>query len=140
MAVSSPSKLTTWAKFALIFPLVYLAAVVLPKLSILVLYLRIFIKRTDRIACWATAAFLIANWLGATVALFCMCMPLDFLWDKTIPDGHCIDINAGYRWSSLMNIITDVVMLILPLPVIWKIQTSMRLKIGLTLTFALGSM
>ena len=120
--------------------MVYLPAVVLPKLAILVLYLRIFTKRQDRIACWVVGAFMIANLVGTMVAGFLMCIPLKFLWNRTIAGGHCININAWYRWSSLMNISTDLVMLVLPLPVVWKIQSSKKIKIGLTFTFATGSM
>lgn len=120
--------------------MVYLPAVIFPKLSILVLYLRIFTKQTDRIACWAIGGFMIANCVGTMVAGCFICRPLEFLWDRTIPGGHCININAWYRWSSLMNILTDVTMLVLPLPVIWKIQTTKKVKIGLTITFTTGSM
>lgn len=139
LAVTSPSKLVTSEKYALVIPVVYLPAVILTKLALLVMYTRIFIKRTDRIACWVVAALLIANFVGAMIAGFLMCIPLEYLWNRTIPGGHCININAWFRWSSLMNIITDVVMLILPLPVIWKTQSSRKVKIGLTITFATGS-
>lgn len=140
LAATSPSKLITSEKYALAIPVVYLPAVILTKLALLVMYTRIFIKRTDLIACWVVAALLITNFVGAMIAGFLMCVPLEYLWNRSIPGGHCININAWYRWSSLMNIITDVVMLILPLPVIWKIQTSRRVKIGITITFATGSM
>lgn len=140
LAATSPHKITTAAKYTLIIPLIYLPAVILAKLALLVMYARIFVKRTDLIACWVVAALMIANCVGAMVAGFFICVPLNYLWDRTIPGGgHCINVNAWYRWSSLMNIITDVVMLILPLPVIWKIQISRKVKIGLTITFATGS-
>lgn len=139
LAATSPHKIITSAKYTLVIPLFYLPAVILAKLALLVMYTRIFIKRTDLIACWVVAALLIANCVGAMIAGFLICIPLYYLWDHTIPGGHCININAWYRWSSLMNIVTDVVMLILPLPVIWKIQSSMKVKIGLTITFATGS-
>lgn len=140
LAATSPSKLITSEKYALVIPVVYLPAVILTKLALLVMYTRIFIKRTDLIACWVVAALLITNFVEAMIAGFLMCVPLEYLWNRSIPGGHCININAWFRWSSLMNIITDVVMLILPLPVIWKIQTSRRVKIGITITFATGSM
>jgi len=138
--MKDPTMLTTWAKYTVVIPMVYLPAVVLPKLAILILYLRIFIKKPYIIICWTLAGLLIANWIGTTVAGFCICFPFEFLWNRSIPGGHCIDVNAWYRWSSLMNIITDVIMLVLPLPVIWKIQSSRKVKTGLTITFAMGSM
>lgn len=120
--------------------MVYLPAVVLPKLAILIMYLRIFTRRLDRILCWILAILMIANYLGSMIAGFFICTPLEYLWDRTIPGGRCFDIIAWYRWSGLMNILTDVVMLILPLPMVWKIQSSKRVKIGLSITLATGSM
>ena len=118
----------------------YLPAVVFPKLAIIVMYLRIFTNRLDRIVCWLMGALMIANFVGSMVAGFVVCIPFEFLWDRTIPDGRCINIIACYRWASFMNILTDVVMLILPLPMIWKMQSSKKVKIGPTITFATGSM
>ncbi|MCJ1423199.1 hypothetical protein MMC29_001081 [Sticta canariensis] len=137
--LSSPSKLIVWAKYILVIPMVYLAAIIFPKLAILVLYLRFFTKRTDRIACWVIGGLMVANCVGCILAGFFICTPLEFLWNRTIPGGHCLDINAWYRWGSLMNIITDVAMLMLPIPVIWKIQISKTVKLGLILIIATGS-
>jgi hypothetical protein len=120
--------------------MIYLAAVIFPKLAILAIYLRIFSKKSYRIACYVVAGILIGNWLGTAIAGFFMCIPFNFLWDRTSPEGHCFDNNSYFRWVSLANIITDVVMLILPLPVIWKIQTTTNTKIGRTITFVSGSL
>lgn len=67
-----------------------------------------------------------------------MCTPLEYLWNKTIVGGRCVDINLFYRISAFPNIATDEFMLALPLPVVWKLQTSQKVKIGLTITFATG--
>ncbi|MCJ1471337.1 hypothetical protein MMC07_009985 [Pseudocyphellaria aurata] len=61
---SSPSKLVMSAKWTLINPLMCMPAVVIPKLAILVLYLRIFTNRVERIACWVIGALLVANCVG----------------------------------------------------------------------------
>lgn len=119
--------------------MVNMPAVVFPKLAILVLYLRIFTKRRDRIACWIIGALMVANCVGAMGAGFFICIPLEFLWNKTIHGGHCININAWYRWRSVMNVLTDVAMLVLPVPVIWKIQISKTVKIGIIFTLGTGS-
>ena len=104
------------------------------------MYLRIFTKRQDRVATWVVAVLIVANYVGTMIAGFLICVPLEYLWDRTIPGGRCININAWYRWGSLMNIFTDFIMLILPLPVVWGLKTSTKIKIGLTITFATGSM
>lgn len=137
---SEPAKLVVWAKFVLAGPMVDLAAVLFSKLAILAIYLRIFTFRSFRIACWALAAVLVANWFAFTVTAFMMCTPLNYLWNQRVVGGHCFNIDAFYRWSALPNIVTDLVMLILPLPVVWRLHTSRSIKIGLTITFATGSM
>lgn len=139
LEITDPGKIVVWAKLVVGIPIVYLAAVLFPKLAILAIYLRIFTKKPYRRACYALAVLLIANWIATTVAGLLVCIPLRYLWDRTVAGGHCFDINAYFRWSSLVNILTDVIMLILPLPVIWKIHTSRNIKIGLTFTFATGS-
>lgn len=139
LEATDPNKITVWAKLVLATPIIYVAAVVFPKLAILAIYLRIFTLAPYRISCYVVALILIANWLGTTIAGFLMCVPLRYLWDKTVVGGHCFNINPLLRWGSLANILTDIVMLLLPLPVIWRLHTSRNIKIGLTITFATGS-
>ena len=88
---------------------------------------------------WIIAIIMFANWIGVTIAAGCMCQPINYLWDRNVSGGHCFDIANFFRWSSFMNILTDVAMLILPLPAVWTIKTSRNMKIGLTITFATGS-
>ncbi|KAF2811144.1 uncharacterized protein BDZ99DRAFT_344380, partial [Mytilinidion resinicola] len=140
VAKNTPWKLKTWAKFTFIIPLTYLPAIAMPKLSILCLYLRIFSEPIHRAVCWITAGLIVANCIGSMVPAFVICVPLEFLWNQNLPGGgHCIDIDAWYRWSSLMNILTDLIMLGLPIPVIIKLHVSRNVKVGLAITFATGS-
>ena len=137
---TAPNKLAVYAKFIIVVPLLYLAAVVFPKIAILAIYLRVFTQPRFRTACYVLATLLVANWIGSTVAGLLICRPLEYLWDQSIAGGHCFDINAWFRWASLVNIVTDVAMLVLPLPVIWQLHTSRNIKFGLTITFTTGSM
>ena len=78
--------------------------------------------------------------MANVVAGLTICTPLDYLWDKSIARGHCINVAAFYRYAPMPNIFTDLAMLLLPLPLIWRLQTSRSTKIGLTFTFLTGSM
>lgn len=139
--MTDPNMLIVGAKYSLVLPLSYFLSVVPSKLAILSLYLSIFsMQKVTRIICYGTAGIIVANWLGATIAELLSCKPLNYFWDKTLPDGHCFDINAWYRWSSLNNIITDVIMLVLPIPHILRLHMSTRLKLGVSTTFLLGSL
>ena len=113
--------------------------VAIPKLAILALYLRLFTLKPYRIAVYALAVIVLTTGIVCPVMSLNLCRPFEFNWDRTIPGGSCWDENAFYRWGSLPNILTDVVMLILPMPIVWNLHISKRLKLGLTITFLTGS-
>jgi hypothetical protein len=116
----------------------YAPSVALPKLAILYLYLRIFQTKPYRYASYIIASVLIMTWIIAWIIQGVFCTPVRYFWDKSITDGHCMNFNKQeviFRWISFPNIVTDVAMLILPLPVLWKLHTSRNQKIGLTITF-----
>lgn len=68
-----------------------------------------------------------------------ICWPIHYLWAES-HDGHCIDIWQFYRYGTLPNIAIDVFMLILPMPVVWRLQVSRQMKMDLGATFLTGSM
>ncbi|OCT47202.1 hypothetical protein CLCR_02622 [Cladophialophora carrionii] len=65
-------------------------------------------------------------------------MPVAFYWDKNIEGGHCIDMMAFWFSFSGFNIVTDVAVWVLPMPVLWKLQLPRKQKISLVAVFALG--
>lgn len=137
--VVTPNELKTLLKLLVTMQFTYVPSITLPKLSILALYLKIFTIKSYRYAVYAIATFLGLVWLTSFVLAFRECAPFPYSWDKTIPNGHCIDLLIPFRLIGGLNLLTDVLMLILPMPVIWHLHTSTKQKIGLTLTFLTGS-
>lgn len=129
--------LSIWGHMIIIIPILYLAAVVPPKLVLLHLYLSIFVQKSFRLCCYGVAGVVLTNWFANTIAAFVSCQPLSFYWTQ---EGHCFDINQFFRWGSIANIVTDLVMLILPMPSILRLQVSLRLRLGILVTFILGSL
>ncbi|KAI1436713.1 hypothetical protein GGR50DRAFT_185938 [Xylaria sp. CBS 124048] len=109
------------------------------KLSILSLYSNIFPYRWFHFAVWVIAA-IVSSWAIAfgTAAIF-QCWPIPYGWDPTIPGGFCIDYGLVVLVAGVINIITDFIILAMPIPVIWKLQASRQSKWELTFMFALGS-
>ena len=95
--------------------------------------------RPYRFATHAIAIIMILSWLAGCMMGILICKPIQYSSDKTIPGGHCGDLMGIFCWTSLPNFITDIAMLILPLPMVWKPHTGLP-KIGLSLTFITGSM
>ena len=139
LKVLEPRKLVNFAITTPPVELLYVFAFTLPRLSILGIYLRIFTTRANRIAVYITGSLVIASWVMATVLVFAKCIPFKYMWDKSIPGGHCVDVHKVYQWITLPNIITDVMILLLPIPTIWRLQMPGIKKVGLTVTFLTGS-
>ena len=117
----------------------YLPSLLGYKMSILSLYVRIFdVNRRFRWATWGvmgvTAGYLFSNLWTQIFG----CWPVEKYWRPDTP-GHCIrTLEADYGYGSL-NFITDLIIFILPLPMVWRLQLSRRDKVGLSVVFMIGS-
>lgn len=72
------------------------------------------------------------------VSLF-QCTPLEKLWNPTLP-GHCINFLGAIIGNAVPNIVTDILILALPMPLLWHLQTGYLQKIMLSGVFLLGGL
>ncbi|KAL2863974.1 uncharacterized protein BJX67DRAFT_229130 [Aspergillus lucknowensis] len=110
------------------------------KISILLFYDRIFRTPKFRILTYVVGAIVLAHGIGVLFAAIFQCSPVQFAWDKNIPGGSCFDQQAFYRYVSPPNILTDLLILIMPLPFVWKLHTRLTQKLALTFVFILGGL
>jgi hypothetical protein len=84
------------------------------------------------------ASILIAGWSVAQVlvAIF-SCSPVEKFWDSTLP-GSCVSSFSFWYVQGAGNIITDVAIFILPLPVLARLELRRRQKALLLGIFSLG--
>lgn len=107
------------------------------KLSILTFYYRVFITPVFRRVVLATITF-IALWvLTITIVLGLECRPTAKFWDPTIP-GDCFNLVAVSYFTNISNLVTDLWIFFLPIPVIWRLQISRNRKLGLCGVFLIG--
>ncbi|KAF2741961.1 hypothetical protein M011DRAFT_433877 [Sporormia fimetaria CBS 119925] len=139
LMLEDPNKLVTWLKLCKAEEFTWGLSVMFPKLSILCLYMKIFTTRPYRMAAYMTGMAIILTTLAVIISGFAMCRPFAFFWDKTIPGGVCGDIMAGYRYIGIPNLLTDIVLLVLPLPAVYHLHTNISVKLGLFFTFISGS-
>ena len=120
---------------------IYFCAQALVKVSILLLYHRLFgINRWFRISLWVAGALTISWWMAAFLDAIFACTPVRASWEKGIRDAKCQDIRASALGTGIANMILDIMFLILPLPMIWKLQVTRRIKVLLTGIFLLGAL
>ncbi len=111
------------------------------KLAICIFYRVLFPQRWVLIILCLTAGILVADSFVTLTVDLAACKPFKAQWaPPVVQSSKCIDKEALYVWSTFPNIATDVILLMLPLPIIWKLHTTTRQKIALTATFIFGSM
>jgi hypothetical protein len=133
----NPQKLVGWAKGVLVIAWIWAIAVMLPKLSILGFYLRFFKSNTERYITYAIMGLLVVTSIVNGLVTTFDCTPIAYQWDKSI-QGRCIDVLALYRWMSFPNIVTDVIILVLPMRMVWALRMTRTQKLGLSVIFLTG--
>lgn len=65
------------------------------------------------------------------------CTPINKAWDPLVP-GHCIDqVKLGVA-IGYFNLVTDCMILILPIPMLWALQLALRMKLAVLAVFMTG--
>ncbi|RAK90186.1 hypothetical protein BO79DRAFT_244566 [Aspergillus costaricaensis CBS 115574] len=127
------------------------AALMFNKLSILFFYQRAFnsIIRSLRYTIWALFVFCTGLGVGSTVAFICACVPPQMFWLRVYPifgfeppeplHGHCEPQRLHLGVPLLLDLFSEVVMLLVPVFVLWNLQMPCRKKAAVIFTFSLGA-
>jgi len=77
--------------------------------------------------------------LSYTIASLAACEPFAYNWDKTIPGGKCFGSFKYYTARSIIDLILDVLVVGLPMPMLWSLKnTKLQKKIALSCMFGMG--
>lgn len=74
---------------------------------------------------------------GTLLATFLQCQPLPANWDDGVP-AVCGNQTASWVWTAVTNVVTDVVIFVLPIRGVWTLQLPRKIKIALMGVFGLG--
>ena len=67
------------------------------------------------------------------------CIPIAALWTPTI-QGKCIDLVKFYIGNTIPNVLTDIALLLLPLPFVWRLHVATPQKIVVAGAFIIGGL
>ncbi|ROV99543.1 hypothetical protein VMCG_06338 [Cytospora schulzeri] len=109
----------------------------LSKLSILTLYSKVFSVDYFVIASRVTAVVIILWMLVVILGSILICQPVAFNWDQSL-NGHCGNAVALWLSHGVLNIVTDLVVLLLPMPYMYSLEMALYKKLVLMVTFSLG--
>jgi hypothetical protein len=127
--------------------LIYGLSVMLIKVAILLSWIRLFVPNKHRPAFfWISHALIWSNVLlystGTIIGLtHCKLVEHFAMTDLGARafDEHCSKMMSDYtKASGFINLVSDMIVLLLPQRVIWKLHVSWKQKIGMSLLFVVG--
>ncbi|KAI1179754.1 hypothetical protein F4777DRAFT_531835 [Nemania sp. FL0916] len=137
---SSPSDVIS-NKFNFAATVLYFSVTCTTKLSILLLYNRLFsvsdtFRRRLIILCVVVSLY----WVGSTLADVLNCIPLYHFWINDLDDPkYCFDFNIFWFVTGIVEVVIDVFILLLPIGVVTKLQLSVKRKFAVGSVFAFGT-
>ena len=110
------------------------------KFSILSFYHRIFsVSRPFIITLWCVGVFIFCYSMAQTFGAIFQCVPIRAAWDPTVP-RRCIRTDLGATIIAALNVVTDFVVLTLPMPLLWHLQSSRKQRYQIMGIFLLGGL
>lgn len=117
----------------------YDACIVLPKFSVLFFYYRIFEKTSHwfYVALRVVGTLNAAWFVGGCLSTLFQCVPVEKAWSP-IDRGHCFSQPTWFLGTAISSTIIDLCILLMPLPMLWRLQASKARKLLLTGVFLCG--
>ncbi|KAI0022369.1 hypothetical protein F4780DRAFT_733979 [Xylariomycetidae sp. FL0641] len=136
-----PQNLALFSKLVFVSYFFYDTALFLTKASALLFLSRIFPpfanSRFFNLALYVTHGLNIAWLLGIIFGTIFFCDPVQKNWDTSI-EGTCGTNTDLFIGSAVPSVAIDLIILILPLPKVWRLQTSTSKRWAITAVFVLG--
>jgi hypothetical protein len=109
------------------------------KVSLLLFYMRIFhhIAWFKKISL-SLIAFLVIYLIATTVTSIVQCTPVELAWDPSGDSSRCIDLPKFFIFNGVVALLTDLLVLVLPLPLVWGLQLPFSQKLALIPVFGIG--
>ncbi|KAL6165044.1 hypothetical protein ACJQWK_08301 [Exserohilum turcicum] len=107
------------------------------KMAFVALYYRVFPMKRFRQVCLFLGGVSVAWTVSFVFIVVFQCTPIHRVFNRTIP-GTCINF-FWHRWlNAISNLLTDIAIFIMPIPVIIRLNMSLGSRIGLVVLFSMG--
>ena len=119
------------------FSVLWNATVCFSKLSILSMYAAL-IPMSSMLQWARILGALVVTWNIANIlAAFLICRPLSKNWNFALP-GTCGSQPSFYFSMGIVNLITDAVIIALPMPYLYKLRIAWRRKLAVMALLSIG--
>jgi hypothetical protein len=119
--------------------IMYKMVVCCTKVSFLILFLRIFpySNKIFRYANFGVMTLVVFYTIASVITTIVQCLPVPRVYDKSI-EGTCINLTAFWYANAVHSILTDILIIVIPCLLCYRLQTSKKDKFGLYLVFGVG--
>ncbi|CEI39628.1 hypothetical protein FVEN_g1915 [Fusarium venenatum] len=133
------AKFNTGNLLSFIIPILYAVCTAFSKMALALFYRKLSPQRWWRWSVYGVI-FLVAGYnLAIMLVILFGCVPFEKSWDHMMLEGKCVNRPAVYICTAGLGILSDLILLIMPLPMVLRSQIPRRQKAGLVVLFAIGS-
>lgn len=132
--------LTYTQQLMFLSPILWVIAVTTIRAAIIFLYVQIFPTRLFRNVCYAALAANVAFGATAVIADCLICQPIRYRWAPSMVHGSCGDQKSLDMYIAILNLLQDIVIVVLPIPILWRLQMARSKKMGVIGIFGVGIM
>ncbi|KAI4254521.1 MAG: hypothetical protein LQ352_003055 [Teloschistes flavicans] len=136
--IQGPNFVTDFFRGLFISQILYFLLLCTVKFSILAFYKRIF-ATTIKIPVYILASLVLAWGVAVIIVTIFQCTPVSGFWNRNKPADCTVSDYAFFIGNAVPNIVTDLALLLLPLPFISRLHRTTSQKIALAGVFSLGS-
>ncbi|KAJ5565853.1 hypothetical protein N7535_007491 [Penicillium sp. DV-2018c] len=86
---------------------------------------------------WSSLAVVISLSVAVLPVVIFQCHPVRHMYDKTIP-GKCINLTAFYVSTAAINLLTDIMILSIPIIITARLHILLRRKIAVCIVLCMG--
>lgn len=134
------ANVTTIIFYVWLTEIMYMMCLGLTKIALLAFYLKVFPNEGFRRVCWATASTCLVLFPTFSIFTVFYCTPVSYTWEGWTGkvEGHCLSFNLFAWIQTCINIALDTFILVLPLPLVWRLNMGRKKKMLLMLMFSVG--
>lgn len=109
------------------------------KISILLLYHRVFARPWFKLTTKVFIAFIATHGFVFILVVIFQCIPIYSIWDRTIT-AKCVNLAAVGYAGAVLSIVEDLAILFLPVSELGTLNLGVRKTVSLMVMFSIGSL
>ncbi|KAI0007137.1 hypothetical protein F4779DRAFT_525316 [Xylariaceae sp. FL0662B] len=131
-------KFAEFAKMFFITPILFCPLVAFSKLALALFYRSLSPQWWWKWSIAGIIAFIIGYNIAIFFALLFACTPVQKSWDITLTTGSCLDRPSIYVSQVAFGTVSDVLLFIIPIPMVVQLRITRAQKVGILGVFAFG--